>query len=336
MIGWYANSLSPAIASIRLRCLLPMARLAAEGVRAEGYSRGRRDAYETVVFSKTYDAAALAEAQWLKARGRRVLLDLCDNHFFGEREIGSVRERSVRLEKMIEAADLVIVSTPTLRDQLIERFSLTAEKLRLIPDYLEEGADGRLSLSGRFALWRLKRFLGGHPGALRLIWFGNHGAGTPAGMADLARIRPMLQAHARAHPVTLTVMSNSRRTYRRVMSGWSLPTTYVAWSVNRMDAVLRLHDVAVLPINPSPFTLAKTVNRPATAVLNGLGVIADAIPSYEELRPFVRLDDWAGGLDYYGALKSQGSIDVAEGQVYLRQSYSDAAITGLWKQAVTA
>jgi hypothetical protein len=334
MIGWYANSLSPAIASIRLRCLMPMARLGHAGVRAEGYSRARREAYDTVVFSKTYDESAIAEAQWLKARGKRVLLDLCDNHFFGEAEDPSIAERAERLGRMIAAADLVVVSTPALQEQLIERFTLPAQRLQLIPDYLEQDSRRRVSIPSRLALWRLRRFLKAHPGALRLIWFGNHGAGTPAGMADLTRVKPMMEAHAGAQPLTLTIMSNSRRTYREVMSGWSLPTTYVGWAVDRVDPVLKLHDVAVLPINPNPFTLAKTVNRPATAVLNGLGVIADAIPSYEELRPYIRLDDWVEGLAHYSDLKTSGHIDVSAAKTHLRRAYSDEAITALWKAAV--
>ena len=38
-------------------------------------------------------------------------------------------------------------------------------------------------------------------------------------------------------------------------------------------------------MGPNPFTLCKTVNRLATALLLGLPVVADMIPSYEELRP---------------------------------------------------
>jgi hypothetical protein len=311
-----------------------MARLGAVGVNAEGYERGRRQDYDAVVFSKTYDKRALEEAQWLKANGRRVLLDLCDNHFFGEGESSAISARSGRLGQMIETADMVVVSTPVLRDQLIERFALPAAKLTLIPDYLETPTT-QLSLFSRLAVGRLDRFLAAHPGALHLIWFGNHGTGSPAGMSDLSRIKAVVEAHAKAHPTTLTVMSNSRGRYREVVSGWALPTAYIAWSVDRADTVLRRHDVAVLPINPNPFTLAKTVNRPATALINGLGVIADAIPSYEELRPFIALDDWAGGLARYSDLKARGGIDVTAAQAHLRGAYADEAITGLWKAVLT-
>ena len=52
----------------------------------------------------------------------------------------------------------------------------------------------------------------------------------------------------------------------------------------------------VVPISPNPFTRCKSANRPALALAAGVPVVADAIPSYRELAPYLTLDDWAGGL----------------------------------------
>ena len=43
----------------------------------------------------------------------------------------------------------------------------------------------------------------------------------------------------------------------------------------------------ILPIKKTPFTLSKSANRPVTAIVNGLIVISDLIPSYQKLRDFM-------------------------------------------------
>lgn len=335
-LAWYANSFDPGTASIRLRCLLPMARLAAMGMAVERYAPERRTAYHTVVFSKTYDEAALAEADALRRAGVRVVLDLCDNHFVGEETDPVIRERAQRLERMIAASDLVIASTPVLAEQIEARFPAARGRLAQVSDYLEEPATARPTASDRLALWRLDRFLNRRPGALRLIWYGNHGAGgAPAGMSDLLKVRQVLKRQAEVTPLTLTVMSNAYRKYLRLLSGWRIPTTYLPWTIGRADAVLRRHEVALIPVTQNAFTVGKTINRPATAIMAGLGVVADAIPSYEELRPFVWLDDWPGGLTHYAATRPAQDPSLQAARAYLAEAYRPEAITERWRALLT-
>jgi hypothetical protein len=333
LYGWYAQTFSDAIASIRLRCFTPMAALRDLGLDVERFDPSHANRYGAVVFSKIYDEKAIAAARALKAAGARVILDLCDNHFYGDDAF--TRERTGRLGRMIEAADLVVSSTAVLTDQLRERFPGIADRLTLIPDYLEEASASQPTFLDRLALGRLDRFFARTPGSLRLIWFGNHGAGpAPAGMADLALIRTAVEAQAAATPLTLTVMSNSLAKYLRLVRPWAIPTIYLGWTAGRADAVLRRHHVAVLPINRNPFTVAKTINRPATALRAGLGVIADAIPSYEELRPYIPLDDWAGGLRRYAETRPSADPGIAAARAHLQHAYRPEAITALWRSAL--
>src|SRR3546814_1511098 len=76
----------------------------------------------------------------------------------------------------------------------------------------------------------------------------------------------------------------------------------------------------------------KTINRPATALLAGLGVIADSIDAYEELRPFIALDDWQGGLRSYSACQPAGDLllDAARSHPNLR--YSADAVGRQWHE----
>ena len=122
--------------------------------------------------------------------------------------------------------------------------------------------------------------------------------------------------------------------FGRVCGDWTIPVHYVEWSLDRADAVLRLQDVAILPIEPNPFTLAKTINRPATALQNGLGLIADAIPSYEELRPFVWLDDWRGGLEHYARVRPRDDPRLEAARAHLARTYRADVITELWAETL--
>ncbi len=58
-----------------------MAFLRARGHAVELYRPARFDACDAVVFSKAYGARDIQLARRLKAAGKRVILDLCDDHF---------------------------------------------------------------------------------------------------------------------------------------------------------------------------------------------------------------------------------------------------------------
>src|SRR3546814_16523013 len=80
------------------------------------------------------------------------------------------------------------------------------------------------------------------------------------------------------------------------------------WAMNSFYEALSVHDAAVIPVERNGYTIGKTINRPATAILAGLGVIADSIDAYEELRPFIALDDWQGGLRRHYACPTAGDL----------------------------
>lgn len=290
-IGWYVGTAGASTASTRLRCLVPMAELVSRGRQVSIFTPGTYRPLEVVIFSKVYDDGAIATARSLRAQGIRVVLDLCDNHWFGEKDHKPVSDRVMRLEQMLQFVDLITASTPLLAEQIIERFNWPAMLIQVVPDPVLPFQQIEPSLLGRWELWQLKRFLNRHPGAAHLIWFGNHGANhVRSGMEDLERIRPIIDNGDTRF--TLTVVSNSIKKYRKILSGWKLSSRYVPWRLSTIDCVLSMHHAAVIPITLNPFTAAKTINRPSTAIMAGLDVFADCIPSYEELSPFIVLNDW--------------------------------------------
>lgn len=297
--AWWPHTRDERIASYRLRCLQIVERLRSDGISAGLWSPGQ-SAPHVLVLSKRYDRDSVATAvQQRQRHGSRLVLDLCDNHFFHSGDNPAWVERRQVLQQAVSQMDMVVASTEVLA-QAVRDHCPSMPPIRVIGDAAEAPADsGGASFLSPHGLalqrlrWRLRRV----PRSARLVWFGNHGSGyADGGMSDLAAIRQQLEAANARTPLHLTVVSNSRSTYHKVMAGWALPHTYVAWHRRTISDVLRLHGTCLIPIRPNPFTLAKTSNRVATALLHGLWVIADAIPSYEEFRPFIALDDWNGGL----------------------------------------
>ena len=229
-VRWWPHTTDERIASFRLRCLRIVEHLAGQGMDAALYRPG--DAAPSVlVLSKRYDAGSLEQAlQLRRTAGTRVLLDLCDNHFYFE--------------------------------------------------------------------------------------------GDDPGLA------------ARA-PVSLSVISNDERKFRRLFAGWRLPGTYLPWHAHTFSRALRLHSLCVVPVGLNPFTRCKTNNRVATALLHGLNVVATRIPGYDEFGEQVVLDDWGFGLGAYLDDAQRRRRDIEAGRQRLAQHYSLAAIAARWR-AVTS
>jgi hypothetical protein len=311
VIGWKPAAPTPDLASARLRCFRPMEYLNAAGWSCELFEPAAMHRYRAVVFQKSYSDNDLAIARHLKQLGVRTLFDLCDNHFYNPLGLAELDERVDRLRRMIQAVDVVTASTPALAAQMDRPCAVVDDALDAVP--------------GRRGSWfrRLRR-------RRRLVWFGNAGQDEPAfGLIDLARIRPALEALNARRPITLTVISNSRSTFERWLPAMPFPTRYVEWDTRRYQQTIAAHDLCLLPVSANPFTVCKTVNRLATALLIGVPTAADPIPSYEELRPFVLLGDWWTRLAEYLETGDHHET-VRAAQVYLRQKYTPQRVVDQW------
>lgn len=331
--GWHAESYSPKMASIRLRLLEPAAALRRRGLDIGPY-RGDLGpvGYAAILFSKSLSQDALGIAREARSLGRAVIYDLSDNLFAGKLARKDKQDKLARLREMLALATCVTFPTPTLMEQVQAAVPEIAGKGRVIPDVIDcarEGAEGR-SLLERYHLARLKRFLAAHGDALHCVWFGKS-QGSVSGFAHLDSAVRQLERFSLRHPVTLTVISNRRLRYWKSAANWRLPTHYMPWAIGSFHEALALHRVAVIPVERNGYTVGKSVNRPATAIAAGLGVVADAIDSYEELRPFIPLDDWQGGLQRYLARPPAEDPDLLAAAGLLRQRYSPDAVAARWE-----
>ncbi len=334
-IGWIPVSSNPQVASCRIRCLNPVRELRRHGLDVAIAAPGTR--YGVVVVSKKYDEEALARAAQLRRDGTRVVFDLCDNHFHFPEPTPELRANAERLRTALRMADAVVVSTEAMKD--VARSETGVESAAVIGDAVEESYPDlvyslRERWSARLALRALRQWLERNraQGMTPLVWFGAAaGPFGPGGMGDLLNLREALEAmHHGGHRVCLTVSSNSRDLYGRLIPDWRLPTHYLDWNGLTFNAALALHAVALIPITPTPFTRCKSGNRVATALWNGLAVVADPIPSYLEFAGTLSLGDWGAGLKRYAAEPASREQDVAKGRELVARRHSIAAIAGQW------
>jgi hypothetical protein len=337
-LAWWPHTTDGTVASYRIRCRLIVDALRARGIDCGLWTPGDKPP-SVLVLSKRYDQSSLETALTLRhERGTRLVLDLCDNHFYAQAPDGYSLQRAANLRGAVSNVDLVVASTDALK-AAVEQEAPSAPLVEVIGDAAEPPTDGSTDRTvlgrsaGELELWWLKRALrkDGVSAARRAVWFGNHGSpNTEGGMSDLIRIRSALVEEAKRAPVSLTVISNNRSKFKLLMAGWPTPCHYLPWRQSTFTSALRLHALAVLPIGINPFTQCKTNNRVATALLHGLAVVADRIPSYEEFSGSVFLGDWGNslGLAMAGSDSLRQAIDRGAGVVQSR--YSVSAIAQRW------
>lgn len=335
VIGWKPVSSDARHASVRIRCLNPLRELRARGFPVESFDPQRRSAYCAVVYSKRYDESSYREAAALKEQGVRIVFDLCDNHFYNPDDRADLRNASERLRRMMVLADELVASTEELAS-VIQAELPEPRHITVIGDAVEsEIRVGESSVVRRWLrhrrLRRLLRDLGATPTTARLVWFGIHGGPSAEyGMLDLLAVRPILEEIGREHPLSLTVISNSRRKYEDTILPWRIRTHYLEWNPETFLPALRAHSIAIIPVSDNAFTRCKTNNRVALALQAGLAVVADSIPSYQEFAGVCCLDDW-GGVRHYLSDPSRALRDVRAGQELIARRWTLAHIADQWQ-----
>ena len=320
-LAFKPRSNDESIGSYRYRVLWPIAFLAARGHAVELYDEGNFDRYQTVVFSKAYGPADRKLARRLKAAGKRVLLDLCDNHFFNPFDLPKYREAREGLLAMIAICDGVVCSTPVLARAVQDEAGL-AQTPGIAPDVYEpaEVAAGPPSPPDRPA---------------QLLWFGRHASpNAPSGMADLLLVREQLAAAQARRAFELVVCSDSRERYDALFQDFPVPTRCTPWSPPSFRRELARADAVLIPLSVNPFIAAKTHNRLSLALSAGVPVVADPLDSYAEFAPFAFIGDWDGGLEAVLERPAQARERAAGALAYLEAHWSARAVAPLWEAAL--
>ncbi len=308
-----------------------MAYLREKGIDTELFDRKKGvGAYEAILFSKSLQSATLTLAREAKAAGTRVIFDICDN-IFEAKDTPAKARKVERLRQILSLADIIIYATPALKEQISSRVPRIGALQLVIPDMLEEleKLGGRLSLKERFDLTRLARFHRTHAGALHCVWFGKC-QGSKSGLVHVHAAVRELELFSRSHKVTLTIIGDQRTRYWSAARKWDIPHFYLPWTLSSFSPAMKMHNVAIVPVEKNDYTVGKTINRPATALRAGLGVIADAIPAYEELRPFIVLDDWQQGLHRYCTTHPRDDAGCQAAREHIASLYGADAVGSQW------
>ena len=320
-LAFKARVLDSSVASYRYRVLTPIAFLTERGHAVELYDETRFDAYDAIVFSKAYKAADQALAKRARAAGKRVLLDLCDDHFFNPNDTPKYRQVRRDLMAMAALADAVICSTPILARSVQREAGLTYLPA-VAPDVYEQAA---VQAPAPTALDQ----------RARLLWFGRHGApNASAGMGDLLLIRYLLAAAFARRPFELVVCSDSRERFGELFVGFPVPVRYSDWSPATFNEELSRADGVLIPLSENPFVAAKTHNRLTLALSAGVPVVADRLDAYEEFAPFCTLGDWQGGLETLLLRPAEARARAALARPYLDAHWSAKAIAPRWEAAL--
>ncbi len=356
MIGWMPHSINPVYASVRFRCFYPLRSLHSSSIPCELYDKSRSESYNTVVIqellclqddTKPYPtgAAIVQEMRRLKLHGVKLVVDSCDNHLHQTKPNENWRVAAENLAEMFQLADHLVFSTVTLSEELLKKIPSTIP-FSVIGDAVESSSDlynvplwrqmiSKHYFSSAISAYQLTKCLAQtrDDGFCPIVWFGNHGTSyAGGGMESLDGFRDLLHRLSNeVCPLSLTVISNNKTKFDHVTSNWKIPTHYCDWSRPTFYRLLKLHDICIIPIERSPYTICKTNNRLATALSCGLAVVADSIPSYLEFKDCCSLDDWEQGLTNYLQNSDKRQKDVLKGIDKINEHFSHDHIAQLWK-----
>ena len=329
MVGWKPKSLDSNVASVRHRCLLPLAELQKQGFPVELFEPTHRDVYCGVIFSKSYGEADQELARRLRLHSKFVVLDLCDNHFYNPQRLPAYEQARKDLLSMIGLADLVVCSTSALAETVKSESGVQPV---IVGDPVEFSAMPAPSAEERKTapLPQSKR-------PPRLLWFGIHASpNAPCGMADICNVENVLRRIANEHCFELVVCSNSRADYDRLIKPIAgVQSSYVEYRKETFPALLAEMDGVILPVSQNPFTWAKSHNRLTTALFAGVPVVADKLPSYLEFSEFCAIGDWEAGLIEILCAPQEAQQKALRGREYLTKNWMPHHVAQRWHQVLS-
>lgn len=297
-IAWIPPTNSLNSASFRIRVAEIMRGLCERGHTCKFYEEC--DDPDILIISKKYDHETLMTMERFRSNNKkgRIVFDICDNHFYTDsKKHDDLRvhdEKIKRLIRALEFADAITTPSEYLGKIVASNANIANDVIYTIDDcYERENSNFTMygfrrlfaEINLKLFQWKLDKI---NKRDDRFVWFGTHGVSyAEGGMLDLLihgkEITDALQNSSKS----LTIISNSYRKYLYISRSLNIKTYYLSWHQQTVDRALRLHNYLLLPVSLSPFTAAKSTNRPVTAIRRGLMVICDMIPAYEKLRQSV-------------------------------------------------
>lgn len=354
-VRWMIPTVNPRSASLRYRCLYPMAELTRMGRSVDFWRDGELiDAQLTLVFegwslfpsvNPVLVATALVEfAEKAAALGATIIVDNCDNQFASDTASAQWTQGLELLQRLAAVSDVFVSCSTELQAVLRQNLRATVRHT-VIDDPVEQ--DTRLDVDSLWkrifspqrlvawaVTWRhgLKLLCDHVNGRMPLVWYGSHGNSFAAGgMLDLLAIKPSLEAANAAKPISLTVISNNKRKFDQNFADFKFPVYYVEWNRVTFHALLRQHSIVVIPSSDNPFTRCKSSNRLTLALHHGLAVIADPMPAYRAYQDVVDLGNWQANLAALMQSRKAQRHQIAAARQVLDERNGIAVISKRWE-----
>lgn len=327
-MAWRPGAYDRSVPSSRLRTFVPVGHLARAGHQAVVMPRDGSGQFDCVVFQKAFSDDDVTLARRLSAQRVRIVFDLCDNYLENPNQLAEQTARRDRLERMLDLADAVTVSTPTLQEALSPRPSVVVDDALDLPR--GAGAWVLRQRAGAAARRRLGR-------PLRLVWFGTAGSEAFSfGLNHLAPVLPLLDELHRSQPLEMTVISNSQPLFDRHVGRRAFPCRYIPWQASSFARHLTSHDECLIPIQRNPFTVCKTSNRVVLSLALGVPVVTSPIPSYQEFAQWLLFEDWAANVWAYqrDPRVARGHVDGA--RAHIRATYTPGRLVDQWSGVLDA
>lgn len=306
------------LASARYRALVPAQQLARMGhsVRVASILEGGGPIalgdgpFDVLVLSKSFRASNEELARSVKARGVRVAVDFCDDHF-------DHPEHGRHFHALARMADVVVASTEAMADSVKRNAGRDAI---VIPDPVEGPK--------RAAEFRPR------PPVLRVLWFGH-----PTNLGGLAQGIDALSALASRMPVRLTIVTKLLAGVDEVAADIGrkakVEVRLAPWSIEATWKALEEADVVWIPVGDSAQKAVKSANRLLESIWAGRLPVADAIPAYQ---PFADLVPIGERLDaaVLRCLAEPQAVEarLAEAQRRIARTHSRYACGRLWARAL--
>jgi len=336
-LAWWCNSTDLRIASVRMRAALLMRMLSQRGIETTWFSGKEISRYRCVVVRKRYDDDTVKQLSRFKGSGGRLVLDLCDNNFLSKSQNQHELRKVKNLRLLATLADVIVAASESLAQIAARECPATAGRIVVIGDIPDDLSIVENSLWRRtWNNWCAYRELNhlervAPAGVVRLVWFGASAAKKQlSGMADLARICPMLADLGQEYPLHLTVVSNNINFYRKYIKPALPSSRYIEWNSATFDYLLRQQHIALIPAQHNEYTVCKSDNRVVTALRAGLAVVADPVPSYVPYGEVIQIGSMKAGLRHYLADPSKRIADAAQGQARVLHSGQAQRIVAQW------
>ncbi len=308
-------------ASVRYRCLIPAFQLLKQGHQVRIFTVEGCDVDDFIKTINRIDVIIVSKVDYVKAEnlisiakqsGKKIVIDFCDVHF-------DRKEVIEPLNRIIKNTDLIVASTPKLKEVISQYFS--APIVEISDPY--EGTR------------KPPKFFPN--GTLRLLWFGH--------IINIETINPLVLNLPNAdfqQTVELEIISSELDNIRESCTSYNsshdgeVKLKFTPWSVNAVWHAFSSTDIVVIPSIDNSKNNVKSPNRLVESIWAGKMVVAHPLPTYLKFQDYaiIERDIIEGIFRCLSYSENENTDRISAGQAYIKKHHSPKVIAKQWEAAL--